>query len=182
MAPLDSPEPTFMDPEENLPPERRTADFFDNLFDTASAPSRTPAPMVKEEPEAPAPQSEDHHGGGLESGAGTCRRQRPLQADFLANSVFRPHGAFVAISFIPPTIREWTARSALRAALKRTFPNAAESPSPFPSAGFSVPEPVQEELAQRRRLPPCGLRTFSQTPGAAGKTRRVPFRNPPGRK
>ncbi|WP_419003219.1 DNA polymerase III subunit gamma/tau, partial [Akkermansia sp.] len=103
VAPLDSPEPTFMDPEENLPPERRTSSFFDNLFDTASAPSRTPAPMVKEEPEAPAPQSgrtitEEDWKAALERAAANF----PLQADFLANSVFSGHdGAFVAISFHP---------------------------------------------------------------------------------
>lgn len=37
----------FMDPEENLPLERRTNSFFDNLFDTPSSSSRTQAPVEK---------------------------------------------------------------------------------------------------------------------------------------
>ncbi|WP_290566677.1 DNA polymerase III subunit gamma/tau, partial [Akkermansia sp.] len=103
VSPPDSLEPTFMDPEESLPPERRTSSFFDNLFDTASAPSRAPAPAVKEEPQAPVPQSgrtitaEDWK-AALEQAAAKF----PLQADFLANSVFSGHdGAFVAVSFHP---------------------------------------------------------------------------------
>lgn len=152
VAPPDSPEPTFMDPEENLPPERRTSSFFDNLFDTASAPSRTPAPMVKEEPEAPAPQSgrtitEEDWKTALERAAANF----PLQADFLANSVFSGHdGAFVAISFHPSDHQGMDSLGSgpLRAALEADLSQRGGVPVTISiRQDSSVPEPVQEELA-----------------------------------
>ncbi|WP_417205415.1 DNA polymerase III subunit gamma/tau [Akkermansia sp.] len=152
VAPPDSPEPTFMDPEENLPPERRTSSFFDNLFDTASAPSRTPAPMVKEEPEAPAPQSgrtitEEDWKAALEHAAANF----PLQADFLANSVFSGHdGAFVAISFHPSDHQGMDSLGSgpLRAALEADLSQRGGVPVTISiRQDSSVPEPVQEELA-----------------------------------
>ena len=187
VAPPDSPEPTFMDPEENLPPERRTSSFFDNLFDTASAPSRTPAPMVKEEPEAPAPQSgrtitEEDWKAALERAAANF----PLQADFLANSVFSGHdGAFVAISFHPSDHQGMDSLGSgpLRAALEADLSQRGGVPVTISiRQDSSVPEPVQEELAPLPAPPPPprGLRTFSQTPGAAGKTRRSRSGTRPG--
>ena len=182
VAPLDSPEPTFMDPEENLPPERRTSSFFDNLFDTASAPSRTPAPMVKEEPEAPAPQSgrtitEEDWKAALERAAANF----PLQADFLANSVFSGHdGAFVAISFHPSDHQGMDSLGSgpLRAALEADLSQRGGVPVTISiRQDSSVPEPVQEELAPLPAPPPP---TFSQTPGAAGKTRRSRSGTRPG--
>ena len=159
VAPPDSPEPTFMDPEENLPPERRTSSFFDNLFDTASAPSRTPAPMVKEEPEAPAPQSgrtitEEDWKTALERAAANF----PLQADFLANSVFSGHdGAFVAISFHPSDHQGMDSLGSgpLRAALEADLSQRGGVPVTISiRQDSSVPEPVQEELAPLPAPPP----------------------------
>lgn len=159
VAPPDSPEPTFMDPEENLPPERRTSSFFDNLFDTASAPSRTPAPIVKEEPEAAAPQSgrtitEEDWKAALERAAANF----PLQADFLANSVFSGHdGAFVAISFHPSDHQGMDSLGSgpLRAALEADLSQRGGVPVTISiRQDSSVPEPVQEELAPLPAPPP----------------------------
>ena len=171
VAPLDSPEPTFMDPEENLPPERRTSSFFDNLFDTASAPSRTPAPMVKEEPEAPAPQSgrtitEEDWKAALERAAANF----PLQADFLANSVFSGHdGAFVAISFHPSDHQGMDSLGSgpLRAALEADLSQRGGVPVTISiRQDSSVPEPVQEELAPLPAPPPPAASAPSPNPQA----------------
>ena len=171
VAPPDSPEPTFMDPEENLPPERRTSSFFDNLFDTASAPSRTPAPMVKEEPEAPAPQSgrtitEEDWKTALERAAANF----PLQADFLANSVFSGHdGAFVAISFHPSDHQGMDSLGSgpLRAALEADLSQRGGVPVTISiRQDSSVPEPVQEELAPRPAPPPPAASAPSPKPQA----------------
>ena len=174
VAPLDSPEPTFMDPEENLPPERRTSSFFDNLFDTASAPSRTPAPMVKEEPEAPAPQSgrtitEEDWKAALERAAANF----PLQADFLANSVFSGHdGAFVAISFHPSDHQGMDSLGSgpLRAALEADLSQRGGVPVTISiRQDSSVPEPVQEELAPLPAPPPPAASAPSPQPQAPGE-------------
>lgn len=171
VAPPDSPEPTFMDPEENLPPERRTSSFFDNLFDTASAPSRTPAPMVKEEPEAPAPQSgrtitEEDWKAALERAAANF----PLQADFLANSVFSGHdGAFVAISFHPSDHQGMDSLGSgpLRAALEADLSQRGGVPVTISiRQDSSVPEPVQEELAPLPAPPPPAASAPSPKPQA----------------
>ena len=171
VAPPDSPEPTFMDPEENLPPERRTSSFFDNLFDTASAPSRTPAPMVKEEPEAPAPQSgrtitEEDWKAALERAAANF----PLQADFLANSVFSGHdGAFVAISFHPSDHQGMDSLGSgpLRAALEADLSQRGGVPVTISiRQDSSVPEPVQEELAPLPAPPPPAAAAPSPKPQA----------------
>lgn len=171
VAPPDSPEPTFMDPEENLPPERRTSSFFDNLFDTASAPSRTPAPMVKEEPEAPAPQSgrtitEEDWKAALERAAANF----PLQADFLANSVFSGHdGAFVAISFHPSDHQGMDSLGSgpLRAALEADLSQRGGVPVTISiHQDSSVPEPVQEELAPLPAPPPPAASAPSPKPQA----------------
>lgn len=171
VAPPDSPEPTFMDPEENLPPERRTSSFFDNLFDTASAPSRTPAPMVKEEPEAPAPQSgrtitEEDWKAALERAAANF----PLQADFLANSVFSGHdGAFVAISFHPSDHQGMDSLGSgpLRAALEADLFQRGGVPVTISiRQDSSVPEPVQEELAPLPAPPPPAASAPSPKPQA----------------
>lgn len=171
VAPPDSPEPTFMDPEENLPPERRTSSFFDNLFDTASAPSRTPAPMVKEEPEAPAPQSgrtitEEDWKAALEHAAANF----PLQADFLANSVFSGHdGAFVAISFHPSDHQGMDSLGSgpLRAALEADLSQRGGVPVTISiRQDSSVPEPVQEELAPLPAPPPPAASAPSPKPQA----------------
>lgn len=167
----DSPEPTFMDPEENLPPERRTSSFFDNLFDTTSAPSRTPAPMVKEEPEAPAPQSgrtitEEDWKAALERAAANF----PLQADFLANSVFSGHdGAFVAISFHPSDHQGMDSLGSgpLRAALEADLSQRGGVPVTISiRQDSSVPEPVQEELAPLPAPPPPAASAPSPKPQA----------------
>lgn len=171
VAPPDSPAPTFMDPEENLPPERRTSSFFDNLFDTASAPSRTPAPMVKEEPEAPAPQSgrtitEEDWKAALERAAANF----PLQADFLANSVFSGHdGAFVAISFHPSDHQGMDSLGSgpLRAALEADLSQRGGVPVTISiRQDSSVPEPVQEELAPLPAPPPPAASAPSPKPQA----------------
>ena len=160
-----------MDPEENLPPERRTSSFFDNLFDTASAPSRTPAPMVKEEPEAPAPQSgrtitEEDWKAALERAAANF----PLQADFLANSVFSGHdGAFVAISFHPSDHQGMDSLGSgpLRAALEADLSQRGGVPVTISiRQASSVPEPVQEELAPLPAPPPPAASAPSPKPQA----------------
>ncbi len=170
VAPPDSPEPTFMDPEENLPPERRTSSFFDNLFDTASAPSRTPAPMVKEEPEAPARNPEEP------SRRRTGKRRwnvppptSPLQADFLANSLFSGHdGAFVAISFHSDHQgMDSLGSGPLRAALEADLSQRGGVPVTISiRQDSSVPEPVQEELAPLPAPPPPAASAPSPKPQA----------------
>ena len=159
VAPPDSPEPTFMDPEENLPPERRTSSFFDNLFDTPPPPSRSSAPLVKEEPEAPAPPSgrtitEEDWKAALKQAAANF----PLQADFLANSVFSGHdGAFVAISFHPSDHQGMDSLGSgpLRAALEADLSERGGVPVTISILqDSSVPEPVQEELAPLPSPPP----------------------------
>lgn len=159
VAPPDSAEPTFMDPEESLPPEKRTSSFFDNLFDTASAPARPSASAAKEEPQAAASQSgrtitaEDWK-VALEQAA----LNFPLQADFLANSVFSGHdGAFVTISFHPSDHQGMDSLGSgpLRAALEADLSKRGGVPVTISILqDASVPEPVQEELAPLPAPPP----------------------------
>lgn len=159
VAPPDSPEPTFLDPEENLPPERRTSSFFDNLFDTASAPSRPSASTAKEESQAVAPQAgrtitaEDWK-AALEQAAAKF----PLQADFLANSVFSGHdGAFVAVAFHPSDHQGMDSLGSgpLRAALEADLSKRGGVPVTISILqDASIPEPVQEELAPLPAPPP----------------------------
>ena len=146
--PTDSPEPTFMDPEENLPLERRTNSFFDNLFDTPSSSSRTQAPVEKEEPAVLSQQSgrtitEEDWKTVLEQ----MSAKFPLQADFLANSVFSGYdGVAVAISF-HLTVRGWTVlESALCEQLwKPLFPNILEPLLLFLSVRISpFPNPCRK--------------------------------------
>lgn len=159
VSPPDSLEPTFMDPEENLPPERRTSSFFDNLFEMPSPSSRPSAPSPKEEPEAAATQpgrtvTEEDWEAALEQAAAKF----PLQADFLANSVFSGHdGSFVAISFHPSDHQGMDSLSSgpLRAALEADLSQRCGIPVTISiRQDSSVPEPVQEELAPLPAPPP----------------------------
>lgn len=157
--PTDSPEPTFMDPEENLPLERRTNSFFDNLFDTPSTSSQTQAPVEKEEPAVLSQQSgrtitEEDWKTVLEQ----MSAKFPLQADFLANSVFSGYdGVAVAISFHPSdrqgmdSLGTGPLRTALEAALSQYI---GTSVTISIRQDFSIPEPVQEELAPLPAPPP----------------------------
>lgn len=151
-TPPDSPEPTFMDLEENLPPERRTRSFFDSLFDKPKEPSHTPDPVKKEKTATP-PQ---HPGKTItkkdwETALEQASVQFPLQADFLANSVFSGHdGAFVAISFHPSDHQGMDSLRAgpLRATLEEHLSQHAGTPITISiRQDSSIPEPVQEELA-----------------------------------
>lgn len=183
VSPPDSPEPTFMDPEESLPPERRTSSFFDNLFDTASAPSRTSAPAVKEEPQAPVPQSgrtitaEDWK-AALEQAAAKF----PLQADFLANSVFSGHdGAFVAVSFHPSDHQGMDSLGSgpLRAALEADLSKRGGVPVTISILqDASIPEPVQEELAPLPAPPPPAAAAPAPKPQAPREKTAAPVREP----
>lgn len=160
VASPDSPEPTFMDPEENLPPERRTSSFFDNLFQMPSTPLPSPDPIEKEEEKkAPSPQSgkiltEEDWKAALEQAAAKF----PLQADFLANSVFSGQdGAFVTISFHPSDRQgmDSLGSGSLRAALESYLSQrSGVSVTISIRQDSSVPEPVQEELAPLPAPPP----------------------------
>lgn len=172
VAPPDSAEPTFMDPEESLPPEKRTSSFFDNLFDTASAPSRPSASAAKEEPQAAAPQSgrtitEEDWKAALEQAASKF----PLQADFLANSVFSGHdGAFVAVSFHPSDHQGMDSLGSgpLRAALEADLSKRGGAPVTISILqDASVPEPVQEELAPLPAPPPPAASAPAPKPQAS---------------
>lgn len=183
VSPPDSPEPTFMDPEESLPPERRTSSFFDNLFDTASAPSRAPAPTVKEEPQAPVPQSgrtitEEDWKAALEQAAAKF----PLQADFLANSVFSGHdGAFVAVSFHPSDHQGMDSLGSgpLRAALEADLSKRGGVPVTISILqDASIPEPVQEELAPLPAPPPPAAAAPAPKPQAPREKTAAPVREP----
>lgn len=183
VSPPDSPEPTFMDPEESLPPERRTSSFFDNLFDTASAPSRTSAPTVKEEPQAPVPQSgrtitEEDWKAALEQAAAKF----PLQADFLANSVFSGHdGAFVAVSFHPSDHQGMDSLGSgpLRAALEADLSKRGGAPVTISILqDASIPEPVQEELAPLPAPPPPAAAAPAPKPQAPREKTAAPVREP----
>lgn len=155
----DSPEPTFMDPEENLPPERRTKSFFDNLFDTPVPSSRPQTPIEKEEPAVPSQQSgktitEENWKTVLEQVA----VKFPLQADFLTNSVFSGYdGVVAAISFHPSDRQgiDSLASGPLRTALEAALSQHVGAPVTISiRQDFSVPEPVQEELAPLPAPPP----------------------------
>lgn len=183
VSPPDSPEPTFMDPEESLPPERRTSSFFDNLFDTASAPSHASAPAVKEEPQAPVPQSgrtitEEDWKAALEQAAAKF----PLQADFLANSVFSGHdGAFVAVSFHPSDHQgmDSLGSGALRAALEADLSKRGGVPVTISILqDASIPEPVQEELAPLPAPPPPAAAAPAPKPQAPREKTAAPAREP----
>lgn len=183
VSPPDSPEPTFMDPEESLPPERRTSSFFDNLFDTASAPSRASAPAVKEEPQAPVPQSgrtitEEDWKAALEQAAAKF----PLQADFLANSVFSGHdGAFVAVSFHPSDHQGMDSLGSgpLRAALEADLSKRGGVPVTISILqDASIPEPVQEELAPLPAPPPPAAAAPAPKPQAPREKTAAPVREP----
>lgn len=183
VSPPDSPEPTFMDPEESLPPERRTSSFFDNLFDTASAPSRASAPTVKEEPQAPVPQSgrtitEEDWKAALEQAAAKF----PLQADFLANSVFSGHdGAFVAVSFHPSDHQGMDSLGSgpLRAALEADLSKRGGVPVTISILqDASIPEPVQEELAPLPAPPPPAAAAPAPKPQAPREKTAAPVREP----
>lgn len=183
VSPPDSPEPTFMDPEESLPPERRTSSFFDNLFDTASAPSRASAPAVKEEPQAPVPQSgrtitEEDWKAALEQAAAKF----PLQADFLANSVFSGHdGAFVAVSFHPSDHQGMDSLGSgpLRAALEADLSKRGGVPVTISILqDASIPEPVQEELAPLPAPPPPAAAAPAPKPQASREKTAAPVREP----
>lgn len=183
VSPPDSPEPTFMDPEESLPLERRTSSFFDNLFDTASAPSRASAPAVKEEPQAPVPQSgrtitEEDWKAALEQAAAKF----PLQADFLANSVFSGHdGAFVAVSFHPSDHQGMDSLGSgpLRAALEADLSKRGGVPVTISILqDASIPEPVQEELAPLPAPPPPAAAAPAPKPQAPREKTAAPVREP----
>lgn len=169
VTPPDSPEPTFMDPEENLPPERRTSSFFDNLFDTPGAPARTPDPIAKEEPVTPAPPSgriitEEDWKAALAQAAVNF----PLQADFLANSVFSGHdGAFVSISFHPSDHQGIDSLNSgpLRAALETNLSQRGRTSVTISILqNSSIPEPIQEELAPLPAPSPAASAPAPQPP------------------
>lgn len=158
-SPPDSTEPTFMDPEESLPPEKRTSSFFDNLFGSERKPSRTAEPTRTEEP---SPQAERPGAAVTAADWKTALEQAaakfPLQADFLAGSVFTGHeGTVVTISFHPSDKQGMNSLSAgpLRAALEASLSSQAGIPiSLSVQSDSAVPEPVQEALDPLPAPPP----------------------------
>jgi len=170
-TPPDSPEPTFMDPEENLPPEKRTSSFFDSLFDAPSERSHTPDPVKKEETATPAQQSgktitKEDWKAALEQAS----VKFPLQADFLANSVFSGHdGAFVAISFHPSDHQGMDSLGAgpLRTTLEEDLSQRAGTTITISiRQDPSIPEPVPEELAPLPEPPPPAVSVPAPQPQA----------------
>ena len=94
----------------------------------------------------------------------------PLQADFLANSVFSGHdGAFVAISFHPSDHQGMDSLGSgpLRAALEADLSQRGGVPVTISiRQDSSVPEPVQEELAPLPAPPPPAASAPSPKPQA----------------
>ena len=159
VAPPDTTEPTFMDPEEGLPPEKRTSSFFDNLFGMESAPARpVSANQEEKREEQPRPATktitEEDWKAALEQAAVNF----PLQADFLAGSVFSGHdGTFVTVAFHPSDRQgmDSLASGPLRAALEADLSRRSGAPVALSvRADASVPEPVQEQLEPLPAPPP----------------------------
>ncbi|MCD8060783.1 MAG: hypothetical protein LUE13_00350, partial [Akkermansiaceae bacterium] len=159
VAPPDTTEPTFMDPEEGLPPEKRTSSFFDNLFGMESAPARPVSANQQEKREdqtRPAAKTvtEADWKAALEQAAINF----PLQADFLAGSVFSGQdGAFVTVAFHPSDRHgmDSLASGPLRAALEADLSRRSGAPVALTvRADASVPEPVQEQLEPLPAPPP----------------------------
>lgn len=159
VAPPNTTEPTFMDPEEGLPPEKRTSSFFDNLFGMESAPARpVSANQEEKREEQPRPATktitEEDWKAALEQAAVNF----PLQADFLAGSVFSGHdGTFVTVAFHPSDRQgmDSLASGPLRAALEADLSRRSGAPVALSvRADASVPEPVQEQLEPLPAPPP----------------------------
>lgn len=159
VAPPDTTEPTFMDPEEGLLPEKRTSSFFDNLFGMESAPARpVSANQEEKREEQPRPATktitEEDWKAALEQAAVNF----PLQADFLAGSVFSGHdGTFVTVAFHPSDRQgmDSLASGPLRAALEADLSRRSGAPVALSvRADASVPEPVQEQLEPLPAPPP----------------------------
>ena len=168
-APPDSLEPTFMDPEESLPPERRTSSFFDNLFNTKSLPVQSSSAVQKEEHEESVLQptkniTEEDWKAILEQ----ATVKFPLQADFLGGSVFSGHdGAFIAISFHPSDHQGMDSLSSgsLRAALEAELSKKAGKPITISiRQDASIPEPVQEQLEPLPVPPPSAVSAAAPKP------------------
>ncbi len=176
VAPPDTTEPTFMDPEEGLPPEKRTSSFFDNLFGMESAPARpVSANQEEKREEQPRPATktitEEDWKAALEQAAVNF----PLQADFLAGSVFSGHdGTFVTVAFHPSDRQgmDSLASGPLRAALEADLSRRSGAPVALSvRADASVPEPVQEQLEPLPAPPPVKPGARAQIPGTAKKVR-----------
>lgn len=176
VAPPDTTEPTFMDPEEGLPPEKRTSSFFDNLFGMESAPARpVSANQEEKREEQPRPATktitEEDWKAALEQAAVNF----PLQADFLAGSVFSGHdGTFVTVAFHPSDRQgmDSLASGPLRAALEADLSRRSGAPVALSvRADASVPEPVQEQLEPLPAPPPVKPGARAQIPGTAKKIR-----------
>lgn len=159
VAPPDATEPTFMDPEEGLPPEKRTSSFFDNLFGMESAPVRhTSAVREEKTEEQPASTGKTITKAEWNAALDQAAVNFPLQADFLTGSVFAGHeGALVTVAFHPSDRQGMDSLGAgpLRAALEADLSRRAGAPvslsvRPDPS----VPEPVQEQLEPLPSPPP----------------------------
>ena len=159
VAPPDTTEPTFMDPEEGLPPEKRTSSFFDNLFGMESAPAR-PVSTNQEEKreEQPRPAVKTITEADWKAALEQAAVNFPLQADFLAGSVFSGHdGAFVTVAFHPSDRQgmDSLASGPLRAALEADLSRRSGAPVALSvRADASVPEPVQEQLEPLPAPPP----------------------------
>ena len=176
VAPPDTTEPTFMDPEEGLPPEKRTSSFFDNLFGMESTPARPVSANQKEkQEEQPRPAAKTITEADWKAALEQAAVKFPLQADFLAGSVFSGHdGAFVTVVFHPSDRQgmDSLASGPLRAALEADLSLRSGTPVVLTvRADASVPEPIQEQLEPLPARPP------PSTPEAAPKSQE-PQRKP----
>ncbi|MFR1411372.1 MAG: hypothetical protein ACLSUW_03085 [Akkermansia sp.] len=140
-----------------------------------STPARPVSANQKKTGRTAAPCCQNHYRSGLESRTGTSGRQIPLQADFLAGSVFSGHdGAFVTVVFHPSDRQgmDSLASGPLRAALEADLSLRSGTPVVLTvRADASVPEPIQEQLEPLPAPPP------PSTPEAAPKSQE-PQRKP----
>lgn len=153
VAPPDSTEPSFMDPEENLPPEKRTSSFFDKLINT-------PSPTIEASPAVPKttePQITPNQTTGKtltaedwQAALEQATENFPLQADFLTNGVFVGHeGIFVTIAFHPNDHQgmDSLGNGPLKATLETELSRRSHAPVSINiRRDSSIPEPVKEEL------------------------------------
>lgn len=176
-SPSDSTEPTFMDPEEGLPPNKRTISFFDNLFGASSGSDRapSPAPMDSETQPLPPVSSRQLSKEDWKTVTEQAASQFPLQADFLAGGIFAGHdGMFVTLAFHPSdrqgmdSLNPGTLRTALEAALSDLAGNPVTITV---KQDESVPEPVQEQLAPLPVPAPPPAAAPAPKPQAQVKTR-----------
>lgn len=110
----------------------------------------------------------------------------PLQADFLAGSVFSGHdGTFVTVAFHPSDRQgmDSLASGPLRAALEADLSRRSGAPVALSvRADASVPEPVQEQLEPLPAPPPRQTRRPRPNPRNRKESPLLPFKRRPLRR